>query len=316
HFALGKAFADLAQPERSFRHLVDGNALKRRRVRFDEAAALELMERIRAVFTVDLMREGRGGDPSPVPVLIVGLPRSGATLIEQTLAGHPAVRGAGTRHDLGRIVGGLGGRGAPTFPEVVLTLPDAAFAKIATGYLGGIRAAAPDARRIVDRTPGSFLHVGLIHLALPNARIIHARRDPVDTCMSCFATLFVDDQPYSYDLAELGRYYRGYEALIAHWRDVLAPGVMLEVDYEDLVDDLEGQARRLVAHCGLDWEDACIASGRARRPAQGATIHRLRPPVYRTSVGRGRRYGRLLGPLIAALGPGSGLDPDDDDLIA
>jgi len=316
HFALGKAFGDLAQPERSFRHLVEGNALKRRCVLYDEAAALELMERIRAVFTADLMREGRGGDPSPVPVFIVGLPRSGATLIEQTLAGHPAVRGAGPRHDLGRIVAGLGGPGAPAFPEVVPSLPDAAFANIAAGYLGGIRAAVPDAQRIVDRTPGSFLHVGLIHLALPNARIVHARRDPVDTCLSCFATLFVDDQPYSYDLDELGCYYRGCEALIAHWRDVLPPGVMLEVDYEDLVDDLDAQGRRLFAHCGLDWEDARIASGQTRRPAQGATIYRLRPPIYRTSLGRGRSYGRLLDPLITALGPGSGLDPGDDDLIA
>jgi len=316
HFALGKAFADLAQPERSFRHLVDGNALKRRRVVYGEAAALGLMERMRAVFTADLMREGRGGDPSPIPVFIVGLPRSGATLIEQTLAGHSAVRSAGSHHDLGRIVAGLGGPGAPAFPEMVPMMPDAAFVNIAARYLGGIRAAAPGAKRIIDKTPGSFLLVGLIHLALPNARIIHARRDPVDTCLSCFSTLFVDDQPYSYDLDELGRYYVAYRALIAHWRDVLPPGVMLEVDYEDGVADPDGQARRVVAHCGLDWEDARIPSAQTQRPARGASIHRLRRPVYRTAVGRGRSYGTLLDPLIATLRAGSGRDPGDDDLIA
>ncbi|HLN09673.1 MAG TPA: sulfotransferase, partial [Xanthobacteraceae bacterium] len=314
HYALGKAFADLAQAERSFQHLVAGNALKRRRIAYGEAAALGLIERIRAVFTADLMRGGRGGDPSPIPVFIVGFPRSGASLIEQTLAAHSAVHSAGHHGDLGRIVAGIGGSSAPAFPEVVPLLPGAAFAQIAASYLGGIRAPARRAQRIVDKMTGNFLLVGLIHLALPNARIIHARRDPIDTCVSCFATLFANGEPYSYDLDELGRYYVAYQALMAHWRAVLPRGLMLEVDYEDVVDNPAGQARRLVAHCGLDWEDACIAFGQTRRPAQGASIHHLRRPIYRTSVGRGHGYRALLQPLIAALG--SGRDPGDDDLIA
>jgi tetratricopeptide (TPR) repeat protein len=300
HFALGKAFADLAEPERSFRHLVDGNALKRRRVVYDEAASLERIVRIHAVFTAELMREGRAGDPSSIPVFVVGMPCSGAALIEQILAGHPAVHGAGEREDFGRIIAGLAEPGGPAFPDVVPTLPGAAFAQIASSYLG-IRAAAPRAQRIVDRMPANFLHVGLIHLALPNARIIHARRDPVDTCLSCFSSLFADDSAYSYDLGELGRYHAAYQALMAHWRDVLPQGVMLEVNGEDVAADVEGQARRLVAHCGLDWDESCLAV--EQTVVHGARADQERQSVYRTLVGRKLAYADVLAPLIAALGP-------------
>lgn len=301
HFALGKAFADLAEPERSFRHLVDGNALKRRRVVYEETATLELIERIRAVFTAELMREGRGGDPSAIPVFVLGMPRSGAPLIERTLASHSAVRGAGEHDDLKRIVAGLGEPGGREFPEVVSSLPAAAFAQIAASYLAGIRPVAPSAERIIDKMPANFLHVGLIHLALPNARIIHARRDPVDTCLSCFSVLFADDHPYSYDLGELGRYYAAYESLMAHWRDVLPPGVMLEVGYEAVAADPEGEARRMVAHCGLAWEDACLAF--AEMQMLMPSDDQVRGSIYRTLVGRRIAYANSLASLIAGLGP-------------
>lgn len=299
HFALGKAYADLADPDRSFQHLVDGNALKRGRIVYREAETLELIERVGGIFTAALLRGGQGGDPSPIPIFVVGMPCSGTTLIEQILASHSVVHGAGARDDLSRIVAGLGAPDGPEFPEVVPALPGAAFAQIAASYLGGVRAVAPRAQRIVDAQPANFLLVGLIQLALPQARIIHVRRDAVDTCLSCFSTLFADDHPYGYDLGELGRYYAAYETLIAHWRDVLPDGVMLEVTYEDVVDDPEGQARRLVAHCGLAWEDACSVAARAPS-ARGGEVRRS---LYQALVGRRLAYADVLAPLIAALGP-------------
>src|SRR5262249_41022057 len=142
---------------------------------------------------------------------------------------------------------------------------------------------------------------GLIHLALPNARIVHARRDSMDTCLSCFSQLFTGRHPYSYDLAELGRYYRAYEALMAHWRKVLPQDIMLEVRYEEVIADIDKQARRIVAHCGLEWDDACLGFHATERPVRTASAVQVRQPIYRTSVGRWRPYEHLLGPLIEAL---------------
>ena len=149
--------------------------------------------------------------------------------------------------------------------------------------------------------PQNFYFVGLIHLALPNARIIHACRDPIDTCLSCFSQLFNRYHPYAYDLAELGRYYRAYAGLMAHWRRLLPENVMLEVQYEDVIADLEGQARRFVAHCGLQWDDACLSFHKTERPVRTASAVQVRQPIYGTSVGRWRSYEQFLAPLIAEL---------------
>ncbi len=145
--------------------------------------------------------------------------------------------------------------------------------------------------------------MGLIHAALPKARIIHTSRDPIDTCLSIFATLFrAASQPYSYDLGELGRYYRAYQKAIAHWRDVLPAGVMLDMRYEDIVEDVEQQARRIIAHCGLEWDDACLAFHQTDRPVRTASVAQVRQPVYRSSVGRARPTRELLQPLLDAIG--------------
>jgi len=308
HFALGKAFADLKQPEQSFHHLLTANALQRRRIGYDETEALGLLTRTAEVFTADLLREHRGcGDPSPAPVFVVGMPRSGTTLVEQILASHSRVFGAGERDDLGRVVTDLA-RSKDASRGILDLLPSlsgAELRRIGTAYLDRIRvvAAAP-AKRVVDKMPSNFLLAGLIHLALPNARIIHACRHPADTCLSCFSLLFAGDHPYTYDLGELGRYHRAYAALMAHWRDVLPAGVMIDVHYEDVVADLEGQARRIVAHCGLAWEDACLAFHRTQRPVHTASATQVRRPIYRGSVGRWRAYEHLLSPLLGALEPG------------
>jgi tetratricopeptide (TPR) repeat protein len=309
HFALGKALADVGEHQRSFDHFLEGNALKRRQVEHDEAAAMRMFERIRAVFGAELMRSKAGqGDPSSLPVFILGMPRSGSTLIEQILASHPKILGGGERLDLRDALNSFGEAAsvALPFPEVFVVATGEELRRLGTGYLDRLNAAAGAAdlwQRITDKMPANFRLVGLIHLALPNARIVHTCRDPVDTCLSCFSTLFGGDQPFAYDLGELGRYYRFYSSLMEHWRRVLPEGVMLDVQYEELIADFEPQARRMVAHCGLEWHDACRAYDKTTRPVKTASSAQVRRPIYRSSVGRWRPDADTLKPLLDGLGP-------------
>jgi hypothetical protein len=243
------------------------------------------------------------GDPSTVPLFIVGMPRSGTTLVEQILASHHSVFGAGERTELLRTVGRISAQqiGATSFPEAVWTMSVEALHQVGADYVAALQPLAPDASRIVDKMPANFACVGLIRLILPNAKIIHVSRNPVDTCLSCFSKLFSGEQPFSYDLAELGRYYHGYKDLMAHWRAVLPPGVMLEVEYESLVRDFNTQARRIIAHCDLPWDSACLDFHKTSRPVHTASLVQVRQPIYRTSVGRWRPAVTLLRPLLEAL---------------
>jgi tetratricopeptide (TPR) repeat protein len=302
HFALGNALADVKQHEQSFHHLMQGNTLKRQQIAYDEAATLGHLKRIQTVFTPQLMRSKQGfGNSSTVPVFIVGMPRSGSTLVAQILASHPSVFAAGELDDFDSSIASLRDCLHVPFPELAETMSGEDFRQLGVSYIDAIRARSPEAARIIDKMPANFRFVGLIHLALPHARIIHTRRDPLDTCLSCFSTPFKGDHPHNYDLGELGRYYRAYQSLMQHWRHVLPKGVMLEVQYEDVVDDLEGQARRLVAHCALDWDDACLSFHETQRPVRTASVTQVRQPIYRSAVGRARVYGELLGPLKDAL---------------
>jgi hypothetical protein len=302
HFALGKAFADTADYERSFHHLREGNALKRRRTPYDEAGTLGWLERVRTVFTPALMREQAGlGDPSPLPVFIVGMHRSGTTLVEQVLASHPRCFGAGELADMGAIVKQLRGPRAAEFPEAVPALSQQQLRALAARYLRSVRRRSATAERITDKMPINFIYTGLIHVLFPNARIIHTRRDPCDTAVSCFSILFGHGLDFSCDLAELGRFYRGYRSLMAHWRSVLPAGVMLDVDYETLVEDFEAQARRIVGHCGLEWDDACLSFHRTERAVLTPSVGQVRQPIYRRSVGRWRKYEKFMGPFLQAL---------------
>jgi tetratricopeptide (TPR) repeat protein len=306
NFSLGNALAHLGQPERSFPHLRTANELKRGQIVYDETDALAMTDRICAVFTPELMRAKAGlGNPSPAPIFILGMSRSGSTLIEQILASHPDVSAAGEIDALTRAVNSLtrGDDGSARYPEMVRELDGAALRKIGAHYLDGLFARVPAALRVTDKLPSNCFMAGLIHLVLPQARIIHTCRDPVDTCLSCFTTLFRDGHAWSYDLGELGRHYRSYAAVMAHWRAVLPQGVMLDVQYEDVVGDLEGQVRRILAHCGLAWNDACLAFHRTERLVRTASAAQVRQPLYHSSVGRWRAYRPLLQPLLDALGP-------------
>jgi tetratricopeptide (TPR) repeat protein len=295
HFALAKALEDVGDYERSFEHMRRGNDLKRSQTRYDEAAAMRQILRVAETFDRDLLERLRGeGDPSEAPIFVVGMPRSGSSLIEQILASHPRIHGAGEREDLERVAGA-------GFPEDVRALGGDDLRRMGAAYLN--RLVMPGgALRIVDKLPHNFLRIGLIRLILPNARIIHTMRDPMDTCLSCYSKLFAAGQHFSYDLAELGRYYQAYAALMDHWRVALPAGPMLDVAYEDVVDDIEGQARRLIEFCGLEWDDRCLSFHTNKRVVKTASSVQVRKPLFRSSVQRWRRFEAGLEPLRAALG--------------
>jgi tetratricopeptide (TPR) repeat protein len=303
HFTLGKAYADLRDGERSFHHLKVANRIERQHLTYDELSTLTLFERIRDAFTKDMLRTRSGaGHRSETPIFVVGMPRSGTSLVEQILASHPRVHGAGEVNHFSTTTTSFAARSKTQYPEMVFKLSDDDLRELGKAYLAQISGPAASAARIVDKMPANFLSVGLIHLALPQARIIHIKRDPIDTCLSCFSLLFAEGQPFAYDLAELGRYYKAYEALMAHWRSVMPPGTMLEVQYEDLVGDIEAHARRLIRYSGLDWDDRCLSFHQTKRPVQTASLVQVREPLHKNSVGRWRLYGARLKPLLDALG--------------
>lgn len=306
HFALGKAYADCGDIERAFRQQIEGGALQRRLLRYDEASTLSELDALCALDAKWMTRHQRGGDPSPLPIFILGMPRSGTSLVEQILASHPKVKGLGERVTLNEAIAEVCGTNTipPLLPQRAAHWSSAQLRQLGALYIKAISRSVPaGATRITDKLPANFRFAGLIHAALPNARIIHTRRDPVDTCLSIFSILFSGhSQLYSYDLRELGRYYRAYEKVMAHWRNVLPPGVMLEVQYEEVVDNLEQQARQIIAHCGLEWDDACLEFYKAERPVRTISHAQVRQPIYRSSVGRPRPPHNLLLPLLEALG--------------
>jgi tetratricopeptide (TPR) repeat protein len=302
HFALGKAFADTGDQRQSFDHILAANALMRRHINFDEAKWLEQFERIRNIFTAQLLRDKAGlGDPSELPIFIFGLPRSGTTLIEQILASHPKVFGAGELRDMTNLAARIGGLEGPSDPDFVPTISADELRQLGANYVEAVRRKAAKAARITDKMPGNFRLAGLIHLALPNARMIHARRDLRDVAFSCFSLHFAVGHQYTYDLAELGRHCCAYAQLMQHWRAVLPEGAMLEVQYEELVADLEHQARRIVAHCGLDWDDACLSFYKTERSVRTASATQVRRPIYQSSIGRWRPHEARLQPLLKEL---------------
>jgi tetratricopeptide (TPR) repeat protein len=305
HFALGKALDDTGDYQRAFEHLLQGNALKRREVKYNEAAHQEGFRLIAERFNSNLHARFRGvGDPSPVPIFVLGMPRSGSTLVEQILATHPLVHAGGELKNLDRAIRAVSDASSVPvpIPRCIVNPSGDDWRRLGQAYLESLPTPYGEEIRITDKMPKNFLHTGLIHLILPNARIIHTMRDPVDTCLSCFSRCFTHGQPFSYDLAELGRYYRGYYELMAHWRNVLPPGAMLDVSYEKLVEDFETQARRLLEYCGLPWDDRCLSFHETERPVRTASNVQVRRPLYSSSVTRWRRYELGLQPLLAELG--------------
>jgi hypothetical protein len=293
HFALAKALDDCGDYARAFEHLRKGNTLKRQQIAYNESGVRGLFERIATAFDATLFDRFQGeGDLSSTPVFVLGMPRSGSTLVEQILASHPNIYGAGELDVL---------RSVAKDPSFVPTLDAVILQQLGRYYLAHLPPLPKGKVRIIDKTPDNFLRIGLIRLILPNAKIIHTMRDPIDTCVSCYSQLFTCGHSFSYDLGELGRYYRGYSELMTHWKCVLPPGTILDVSYESVVDDLVGQARRMIEYCGLPWSDECINFYSTKRPIQTASAVQVRKPLFRTSLQRWRKYEAELAPLIDEL---------------
>jgi tetratricopeptide (TPR) repeat protein len=298
HFALGKAYLDHGDSTHAFRHFQEGNHMKRTTFSFDIDATTQWMQDIAATFTPSLLARLAGPDDgSDMPIFVLGMPRSGTTLIEQILASHREVRGAGELRASQRLADGLG-----DYPAAATRLTRADLARLGESYLASVRPLSGGRAHVVDKMPANFLHAGLIHLMLPNARIVHCRRDPVDTCLSCYTKLFGAEQAFAYDLAELGRFHRAYQVLMDHWRVVLPLNRLIEVDYEAVVADIEGEVRRLLALLNLPWDDACLDFHKTVRPVRTASVNQVRRPIYRSSTGRWKAHAAHLGPLLAALG--------------
>ncbi len=304
-FTLGKALMDVGDSDGAFAHLNAANRLKRAALTYDvDEDVGEFAAIAKALDGARLGRPPEGGDPSDRPVFIIGMPRSGTSLVEQILASHPRVHGGGELPVLeAMLIAGLGPSLSTAARAARLAgLRTADFTAMGSAYVGKLAEIAPSAARITDKMPSNFRWAGLIRLILPNARIIHCRRDPMDTCLSCYTRKFSKGQPFAYDLRDLGVYYRAYEALMDHWRALLPADRFLDVQYEAVVDDLEGEARRLIAFCGLDWDQACLSFHQTRRAVRTASVNQVRKPLYRTSVARWKRYEAHLGPLLDALG--------------
>ena len=305
-FALGKALEDRAEFAEAFRYFQRGNALKREEVGYRPERLAAEFERQRSVCDRGLFERRAGaGHPAADPIFIVGLPRAGSTLLEQVLASHSQVDGTFELPNVLAMVHRLRGRRPledPRYPGVLAELDDASLAELGRRYLDDTRMHRGDAPFFTDKMPNNFRHLGLIHLILPNARIIDARRHPMACCFSGFKQLFAEGQEFTYDLEDIGHYYREYVTLMDHWEQVL-PGRILRVRHEDVVADLEGQVRRLLDFLELPFEPACLEFHRTERSVRTASSEQVRQPLYDSGLDQWRNYEAWLGPLREALGP-------------
>ena len=304
HYAYAKALDDRGEPEKALDHYITGGRIKRTQLNYNEAETHEFFDRIRDAFSKETF-ENRAfsGLDDERPTFIVGMPRSGSTLVEQILSSHPDVYGAGEVKYLSQALGRLRDRfpSLPKYPDMMAKITPAQMGIVAKDYLKTLTAASGDSRRVTDKLLTNYFFAGLIHLLFPKAKIIHTRRDPVDTCLSGFTKLFKDDMPHSYDLGELGRYYGKYREIMEHWEKVLPEGVLITVQYEDVVADTEGQARRLIDFLGLPWNEKCVDFHKSDRPVKTASVAQVRKPIYKTSVERWKKYGNGLQPLVDAI---------------
>ncbi len=303
-FGLAKAYDDIGEFGSAFSHMAAANRAKRESLSFELKFEETLVDRLIASFTAERIEAlSGGGFETSLPIFVLGMPRSGTTLIEQILASHSEVAGAGELNLFGEAVAAEPTfAGGARYPEAVLELMPEQLRGLGKTYADGLQKRLPTAPRITDKMPRNHYFIGLIALALPGARIVDCRRSPLDTCLSCFSKHFAKGQLFSYDLSELGAYYRLYDRLMTHWHEVL-PGRVLDVQYEDVVADPEPQIRRILEHCDLPWDDNCLQFHRTERPVMTASAAQVREPLYNRSVGRWKAYESDLQPLIEALGP-------------
>lgn len=305
HFALGKACEDAADYAASFEHYSRANQLRRSQIHYDAQDTSRVVERSCTLYTQEFFATRAGqGCPARDPIFIIGLPRSGSTLLEQILASHSQVEGTMELYDMISLARRLGsGAGPNTYPDSVAGLEAAQLRALGEQYLERTRIQRKsDAPCFIDKMPNNLLHVGLIHLILPNARIIDARRHPLGCCFSVFKQHFARGQHFSYSLEDVGRYYTDYVRLLAHF-DAVLPGRVHRVFYERLIDDTEGEVRRLLDYCGLPFEEQCLRFYENARAVRTASSEQVRQPIFREGLDQWRRYEPWLTPLQDALGP-------------
>ena len=296
-FALGKAFHDLGQSDEAFGHYAAGNALRRTYHPFNSDHLSQMVSRCIELFTAEVLSRP-GGCPAPDPIFIVGMPRAGSTLVEQILSSHSQVEGTGELPDMPAIA-----RGPRKYPADAVDLTAEERGAAGEEYLKKTAASRRTNRPFfIDKLPNNWMFAPFIHLVLPNAKIIDARRHPLGCCMSNFRQHFARGQDYTYDLTDLGRYYADYVRLMAHM-DAVLPGRVHRVIYERMVDDTETEVRALLDYCGLDFEPACLEFYNTERAVRTPSAQQVRQPIYRDSTDEWRRYEAHLGPLKAALGP-------------
>lgn len=305
HFALGKALEQRAQYPEAFRHYSEGNRLRRAEAPFDIDGFERRCARIRSYFDRSFFARHSGtGVPLPDPIFIVGLPRSGSTLLEQILASHSMVDGTMELPNILNIVANLDDRDLRLrqgYPETLEQMSSRTFGELGQRYLEETAPLRAGRIRFTDKMPNNFSHIGLIHAMLPRATIIDARRNPMDTCFSAYKQHFAAGQTFSNDLQHLGRYYRCYLELMDHW-DAVLPGKVLRVQYEHMVRDPEGVIRKVLAHCGLPFETGCLSFHSTRRSVRTSSAEQVRQPIYTSSLAHWRNFESQLQPLRAALG--------------
>ncbi len=308
HFALGKAHEDAGEYAASFEHYAKGNALHREHNRYDANVNTRRVEQLKTVFTRELFAARAGsGCQAGNPIFIVGMPRAGSTLLEQILSSHSAIEGTTELPEIITLARELRAQSDSddigTYAEVLATMSPQALREVGERYMERTRVhRKTDRPYFIDKMPNNFLHVAIIQLALPNAKIIDARRHPVACGFSNFKQHYARGQRFSYDLTDLGRYYRDYVLLMSHF-DAVLPGRVHRVLYEQIIEDTEGEVRRLLDYCGLPFEPECLRFFENERPVRTASSEQVRQPIYRDGMEQWRHYECWLGPLKAALGP-------------
>jgi tetratricopeptide (TPR) repeat protein len=305
-FALAKATEDRGDYDRAWQYYREGNAKRRAAEYYDSTQTEVLHDRVIEVFGREFLAERGGqGNDDRAPIFVVGLPRSGSTLIEQILASHSQVEGTSELPYVGHVAASLNLNRADgvNYPAAVRELGPAHAKTLGQEYIRAAQMHRTEGKpRFIDKMPNNFPAVGFIHMMLPNAKIIDARRHPLDSCLSCFRQLFGQGQPFTYDLTDIGEYFLEYQRLMDHWHEVL-PGRVLTVQYEDMVTDFDNQVRRLLEYCELPWEDACINFYETERPVRTASSEQVRQPIYSQSINRWRNYEQYLGELVEVLDP-------------
>ena len=307
HFAYAKALDDNGEHEKALEHYIAGGKLKRTMLNYDEAETLKFFDDIEAQFPASIF-ENRPyeGNRTDRLLFIVGMPRSGSTLVEQILASNDAVHGAGEVKYFNNALARLRDRlpSLSRYPQMAGEMKPAHYKMVGDIYEEAMFRNAGNARIVTDKLLTNYFYIGLLHLIFPNAKFINTRRDPIDSSLSAFTKLFKDDMPHSYDMGELGRYYRKYDALMKHWEAVLPPGVLKVVEYENVVADTEKEARGIIEFLGLEWDDKMLEFYKSSRPVKTASVAQVRQPIYKTAVKRWKKYGKGLQPLIDAIEKG------------